>query len=195
MDLVFCYAKNMNKSRTNLRNLVEHVAPFDERERVTIKEVLAWIDADVGLFRAQAPDKHLVSYFVLVDEARRSLLLVHHKKAGLWVPTGGHVEINEGPREAALRELAEELGPRAAAVASVASMPLFVTSQLTRGAGAHIDVSLWYVVAADVRMWLDPDPREFFGHRWATFEEVLAMDLDGLDPALHRFVRKLEGRL
>ena len=33
-----------------------------------------------------------MSYFALIDEQRGKLLLVDHKFAGLWLPSGGHVE-------------------------------------------------------------------------------------------------------
>ncbi|HET6833936.1 MAG TPA: hypothetical protein VFH30_08700 [Acidimicrobiales bacterium] len=41
------------------------------------------------------PPKHLVAYFVLVDSAAHSCLLVDHRLADLWLPTGGHVEPGE----------------------------------------------------------------------------------------------------
>jgi len=177
---------------------VERIEPFDEQERAVVQQVLGWLDEGRELYRTDKPDvppEHLVSYFVLVDHSRRSLLLVDHLKAGLWLPTGGHVEPGEDPRGTVLREMAEELGPKAAMVASVAMVPLFITATKTRGAGRHTDVSLWYVVAGDERMWLDPDPREFRGHRWQSFDSVLATDAGMLDPEMHRFVRKLKGRL
>src|SRR3989338_4811759 len=37
-------------------------------------------------------------------------LLLKHKKLGVWLPPGGHVEPNELPHEAALREVLEETG-------------------------------------------------------------------------------------
>jgi 8-oxo-dGTP pyrophosphatase MutT (NUDIX family) len=189
---------DMNKSRTTISQIVAHIEPLDEAERVVVADVLSWIESGAELFRRVKPDvpsKHLVSYFVLVDRARRSLLLVDHRKAGLWLPTGGHVEPDEDPHQTVLRELEEELGSRAASAVSVATLPLLVTVAQTRGAGSHTDVSLWYVVWADETMELDPDPREFAGHRWMTFDEILARPLVELDPAMHRFVCKLEGRL
>lgn len=192
------YAEIMNKSRTMLRDIIERIDPYDEQERAVIARVTQWIDEGRPLFRTQRPDvppEHLVSYFVLVDHTRRSLLLVNHAKAGLWLPTGGHVEPGEDPRGTVLREMAEELGPKAAMVASVAMMPLFITATPTRGEGRHVDISLWYVVAGDERMWLDPDPREFTAHRWQSFDSVLATDDAELDPELHRFVGKLKSRL
>jgi len=38
------------------------------------------------------------------------VLLVHHKKLGLWLPVGGHIKENETPDEALLREIKEEIG-------------------------------------------------------------------------------------
>jgi 8-oxo-dGTP pyrophosphatase MutT (NUDIX family) len=36
------------------------------------------------------------------------VLLVHHKKFNKWTPPGGHIEENETPAEAVVRELKEE---------------------------------------------------------------------------------------
>ena len=38
------------------------------------------------------------------------VLLIHHKKLGLWLPVGGHINENETPDEALLREIEEEIG-------------------------------------------------------------------------------------
>lgn len=41
---------------------------------------------------------------------RASTLLHRHEKLGLWLPCGGHIEPNELPDEAAVREVFEESG-------------------------------------------------------------------------------------
>lgn len=41
---------------------------------------------------------------------RDHLLLHHHAKLGMWLPCGGHVEENELPDDAAVREVLEESG-------------------------------------------------------------------------------------
>jgi 8-oxo-dGTP pyrophosphatase MutT (NUDIX family) len=52
---------------------------------------------------------------VLIHEGK--LLLVKHKKVGFWLSPGGHVEANELPHQAAVREFWEEAGIRVQAKA------------------------------------------------------------------------------
>lgn len=45
--------------------------------------------------------------YVIADD---HVLLISHPKYGKWNPPGGHVEVNETPCEAAIREVLEETG-------------------------------------------------------------------------------------
>ena len=38
------------------------------------------------------------------------VLVIHHRKLDKWLPVGGHVELDEDPEQAALREAREESG-------------------------------------------------------------------------------------
>lgn len=48
-----------------------------------------------------------VAIFVVQD---RRILLILHRKLNKWLPLGGHIELNEDPEMAALREAREESG-------------------------------------------------------------------------------------
>jgi 8-oxo-dGTP pyrophosphatase MutT (NUDIX family) len=48
-----------------------------------------------------------VAIFVVQN---RRVLLVHHRKLDKWLPLGGHIELDENPEQAALREAREESG-------------------------------------------------------------------------------------
>ncbi len=41
---------------------------------------------------------------------QRKVLLVHHRRLNAWLPLGGHIELDEEPETAALRETKEESG-------------------------------------------------------------------------------------
>jgi 8-oxo-dGTP pyrophosphatase MutT (NUDIX family) len=48
-----------------------------------------------------------VAIFVVHDA---KVLVIHHRKLDKWLPLGGHVELDEEPEQAALREAKEESG-------------------------------------------------------------------------------------
>ena len=48
-----------------------------------------------------------VAIFVVHDA---KVLVIHHRKLDKWLPLGGHIELDEEPEQAALREAKEESG-------------------------------------------------------------------------------------
>jgi 8-oxo-dGTP diphosphatase len=173
--------------RTAIRNEVAAIHPLDELEAAHQHDALAWIDSGAELCRLEkpaTPPKHLVSYFAVV--ADRSILLVDHRLAQLWLPTGGHVEPGEHPRDAVLRELREELGMQPE---NAIDAPLMLTCTTTVGQTAgHTDVSLWYVIHSSPARKMEFDASEFASVRWFQWNEV---PLSRSDPHMQRFLTKL----
>ncbi len=54
--------------------------------------------------------KCLVAGVLIMSEDGKKVLLVKHKKLGVWIYPGGHLEDNENPLECAMREAREETG-------------------------------------------------------------------------------------
>jgi 8-oxo-dGTP diphosphatase len=186
-------------SVARVHEVVAAVEPWDDEEARQQADILDWLASDDDVFRRArpaTPPRHLVSYVVLVDAARRSMLLVEHRDAGLHLPAGGHVEPGEDPAETARREAREELDVEATFLPGLGARPLMVSQMMTTGRSAgHTDVSLWYVLAGDAEAAVAGDAREFAGWRWWTFDEILAADPAVLDPYLQRFTAKLTERL
>ncbi|MGW0608595.1 NUDIX domain-containing protein [Streptomyces sp. NPDC002640] len=190
----------MTAHREQIARVVASVEPLDALEAEHRGAVLEWIGSGAELYRLEPPDRppmHLVSYFVPFDDATGSLLLTDHRKSGLVLPPGGHCEAGELPWQTVRRECVEELAVEAAPLPWVGTGPLFVTVTETRGTAVrrHTDVSLWHVIdvaRSDPRLRLDPG--EFDGGHWLSFDELLALPLDRLDPHAHRFARKLRAR-
>ncbi len=173
--------------RAEIRKEVDLIEPLDQLEKETKSDVLSWIDSGVEICRLKKPDippKHLISYFALVDG--EYILLVDHINAELWLPTGGHVEPDEHPRNTALREAKEELSIDGE---FLHEHPLFVTITETVGKTAgHTDVSIWYTLKGDRSKELAFDDSEFLGVRWFRKDEV---PLDRTDKHMERFLKKL----
>jgi 8-oxo-dGTP diphosphatase len=145
------------------------------------------------IFRIAKPDKpkiHLVSYFVVIDPLTNELLLTDHKKSGLWLPPGGHVEIDEHPADTVKREIQEELGIEAQ---FLLKDPLFVTVIDTVGNVArHTDVSLWYVLRGDKNGFIKFDLEEFHKVQWFRSNDV---PYSHSDPHMRRFVAKVMNKI
>lgn len=186
----------MTTGSSDIARLVRGIDVLDDLEEAHRDDALDWLGTTDDIFRRAAPAtprKHLVAYFLLRDAAAKAVFLVHHRKAGLWLPTGGHVEVGEDPADTVRREAAEELGIEAV-FADGDPHPRFLTVTETVGAAEarHIDVSLWYLLAASRVDRLAPDPREFADARWWTREEVAGADSSLLEPHLPRFLAKLD---
>lgn len=178
--------------RDTIKNLIASIVPFDGLEQSNITDSIHWISSGVEIFRIKGPDippKHLVVYFVLIDEKVKKFLLIDHIKAKLWLPPGGHVEKDEDPDETVKREIQEELGVEAQ---FIVNNPFFITVTETVNIDAgHTDVSLWYILRGNSTKQVDYDKKEINGYKWFLFEEILKLNNYGFDPQMRRFTKKL----
>lgn len=175
--------------RDGIRNSVSAVRPLDDIERQHIDFVLNWIQSGVEIFRTEKPATppiHLVSYFLVFSPEESKVLLVDHKKAELWLPSGAHVEPGEDPKETVIREAKEELGIEAD---FLFEEPLFLTVTQTVGnITQHTDVSLWYVLKSHSDDPMTYDKDEFHQIRWFGIDEI---PFERSDPHLKRFIEKM----
>lgn len=63
-----------------------------------------------SLTRDENPKSHLCVYFAAYYLDSKQVFIGHHKKAGLWLFNGGHIDEGETIREAIRREIGEEWG-------------------------------------------------------------------------------------
>jgi 8-oxo-dGTP diphosphatase len=184
----------LNQSTKLVYSLVSQILPYDDIEQKHIEDTLHWIESGINIYRIKSPDKppkHLVSYFVLIDPDHDKLLLVDHIKAQLWLPSGGHVELNEDPKDTVIREMKEELNLETTFLRN-SDRPFFVTVTETVGlTTGHTDISLWYLVQGNIADRIIFSRDEFRDVQWFTFKQVLDTDPATLDPNMPRFTNKL----
>jgi 8-oxo-dGTP diphosphatase len=173
-----------------IKKLVSSMIAFDELEKEHLLFTKNWIDSGVGIFRISkpaTPDPHLVAYFLLLDPLQKKVLLVDHKKAGLWLPAGGHVEPNEHPYETVKREIQEELYIKAD---FLLHDPFFLTvTKTAKQIPSHTDVSFWYLLKGSADKDYDFDHDEFDQVGWFSKE---AIPYKRSDPHMQRCIHKLE---
>ena len=91
-----------------LRAAIRAIDPVDERETESISATLDRLDWPANPFDERLNDHHVTASAFVVSS--RGVILHRHKRLGIWVQPGGHVDYDEGPTQAALRETYEETG-------------------------------------------------------------------------------------
>lgn len=175
----------MNSAATvaRLRKLIVQQTPVDQRHAGAIEQFLAALDRLPQPLDQFADPTHVTASAIVVG--RRGTVLHLHKRLGLWLQPGGHIDSGEEPEDAVLREVREETGLEAA---HPAGGPKLVHVDV-HPAGAHVHLDLRYVVSGDDRDPV-PGPGESPQARWFDWDAAIAV----ADPALVGALRALAPR-
>lgn len=128
--------------------------------------------------------RHYTASAVVLDDSDR-VLLVHHNKIGLWLYPGGHIDPNEDPAQAAVREVAEETGIQATAIdeptfthpavhSHAAPWAIIEMDVADAKVGAHRHIDLVYVCRATGGD-LSAQMEEVAGARWVPVADVAGL--------------------
>lgn len=135
------------------------------------------MSGDGAAVEARGPDGVTRDLAATVFVAWRGRLLMHrHRKLGLWLPCGGHVEPHELPDDAAVREVLEEAGVRVALVGAPPFSPPG-PRQLARPRGVQLET---------IRPGHEHIDLIYFGRPLEPYDGRLTGDEEGLgwyDPA------------
>ncbi|MBW4077254.1 MAG: NUDIX domain-containing protein [Acidobacteria bacterium] len=164
----------------DLRRAIESISPVDEREASSITATLDRLTWPEDLFDEDANPHHVTaSGFVL---SSRGVILHRHRRLGIWVQPGGHVDHGESPARAAARECTEETG---LPVRHPDPVELFHVD-VHPGPKGHTHYDLRYILLAPP---VDPvpPPDESPEVYWFSFEDAL----ERCEPALVAAIEKL----
>lgn len=130
-----------------------------------------------------------VAIFVVHDG---KILLIHHRKLDKWLPLGGHIELDEDPEIAALREAKEESGldvellgerpPTTEPGTRALIAPRFLDIHRITETHEHIGMIYWARPKSHSNTTLAE--AEHHDIRWCS-----AKDLDSLQPAMSNAVK------
>ena len=121
--------------------------------------------------RDENPASHFCAYFLPFDSLSKKIFIVHHKKSGLWISPGGHIDQGETLLQALNREIDEELGVKNFFTEEPLPFLLTITpiENRVQPCKSHFDV--WYLVPTDGNNF-NIDPEEFHDTKWMTIDDA-----------------------
>lgn len=168
----------MNDVRTTIRDQVTGRRPVDARERYSMQQFVELFDPLEQPFLEQAGPVHVTGSAIVVTADRSRVLLHKHKRLGMWLQPGGHIDPGELPWQGALREAVEETGLPASLVDDH-----LVHVDVHPGPRGHTHLDLRYLVESP---HVPPAPPEGESPdvQWLQWHRAIALTEPGLEGAL-----------
>jgi 8-oxo-dGTP pyrophosphatase MutT (NUDIX family) len=169
-----------------LRADVAGRTPLDERERESIRRFLAELDALPDPLSQEADPTHVTGSAIVTGP--RGVLLLRHRRLGIWLQPGGHVDPGETPWEAAHREAREETGLDVTFAGPLddAGVPPLIHVDVHAGGRGHTHLDTRYLFDGGVA---DPDPPGDESQEIGWFDWDVAIDM--ADPGVRAILEHL----
>jgi 8-oxo-dGTP pyrophosphatase MutT (NUDIX family) len=152
--------------------------PIDDREAMSIERTLAELSRLPSPFDEHADPVHVTGSALIVG--RRGIVLLRHRRLGIWVQPGGHVDPGETPWAAARREGCEETG---LALEFPPDGPRLAHVDVHPGGRGHTHLDLRYVLDGDDADPAPP-PEESQQVHWFGWDAALARAEPAMAPLL-----------
>ena len=160
--------------------------PLDAREAASIDRFLHGLDTLRDPLSQDVHPTHVTGSAIVVGP--RGVLLLKHKRLGLWLQPGGHVDAGEMPWDAALREAREETGldVEFAGPLDAAGIPELIHVDVHAGGRGHTHLDTRYLVDGGDA---DPQPPADESQEIGWFAWPTAIDM--ADPGVRTVLRHL----
>jgi 8-oxo-dGTP pyrophosphatase MutT (NUDIX family) len=112
---------------------------------------------------------HFCCYFLPYNPATHEVFIVHHKKSGLWLFPGGHIDKGEPLMKTLNREIEEELGVKNRIKEEIKPFLLTITPIENRVQPCKEHMDIWYRFPTDGSEF-NVDPTEFHATRWTSIK-------------------------
>lgn len=154
------------KTLQSISKIVNHYICIDDIYNEYLQRL-----QDGLLTRDENSESHFCTYFLPYNRDSKKVFMVHHKKSGLWLSPGGHIDKGETVVQALNREIDEELGVKDFYKVDPTPFLLTITpiKNQTQPCKKHYDI--WYLVETDGNDF-NINPAEFHDTKWLTISEA-----------------------
>jgi 8-oxo-dGTP pyrophosphatase MutT (NUDIX family) len=162
-----------------VRNLLAGHVPADDAEAGHLRRIAGLLESEPRPFdRTRFAPGHITASGFVMD-SRRRLLLVHHRRLGIWIQPGGHIDpTDDGAEAAARREITEEAGLDGLELLGSGLLDVDVHDYPARPDGdpahRHFDVRFAYRAT---HPGLSPND-EVHEARWVAFTDLASLGVD-----------------
>jgi len=122
------------------------------------------------------PENHFCIYFAAYDNKNKELFIGQHKKSGLWLFNGGHIDEGENSQETLKREIDEEWGLDIG-IFKINNPPFLSLTKINNPAKqiCRLHYDIWYFIKVDKDSF-KPDKEkvleEFYEVNWLSIKKA-----------------------
>ncbi|MEO8084610.1 MAG: NUDIX domain-containing protein [Ardenticatenales bacterium] len=184
-------------ARAALDALLAGHRPADDAEAADLAAIRSFVAASDAPFDRRTLPGHLTGSAFIID-TRTRLLMVHHRRLGLWLQLGGHADFETDAAVVAMREAVEESGLVDLRFHEALRTPdgrpalLDVDVHAIPAFGAeppHVHFDLRFLMTTDQPDRISHQPSESHGLEWLSLAEARARGDAGIGRALDKIAR------
>lgn len=157
----------MKSLAKEILNIVSIMTDQDERVAKRFQKRIK----EGPLTRDENAQSHFCVYFLPSNPNTKKVFIAHHKKAGLWLSPGGHIDKGEHLLQSLNREISEELGMEDffSELPQPFLLSLTFIENKSQSCKEHLD--LWFLLRTDGKKF-SVDFQEFHNAKWMTIDEA-----------------------
>lgn len=159
--------------KESIKNILASVnAPTEVKEKYIERLAQGALTRDENLVT------HFCSYFFPYRLSDKKVFVIAHKKSGLWLSPGGHIDLGETPAETVQREIKEELDVDYPINESEKPKLLTITYIKSDVRPCKVHFDMWYFISIDGMDFATRKEGEFDDARWVSLAEARAVLVD-----------------